>query len=170
MPKGDASELALAGDGLIAARLMSDLILERSRSLMIEDWQDAADILASLRIRLNPPWQSRYAKEALTRANRLFTSGLLMESYRAAIQAEQLALPSAFELSAPGGHLLPYPISVHCPDAPVKAIVRAFGPRSTVVSIISSSAQTVTIRQGDIENSLDVSPNQSSDIRLDEVH
>src|SRR5262249_31164270 len=92
----------LAPDGDLAVRLTADIAAERARSQTIADRQDAADLLESLRgLHARTP-QSRYAVEALAEAERLLAEEQPEAAYRAGIRAEQLSLPAAFDLPAPG--------------------------------------------------------------------
>ena len=146
---GKGSAFATAADGVIAVRLTSDIMRERMRSLLIEDWQDVADLLASLRRRHAASIQSRFAIDGLKEAERLFTSGRISEAYRTGIRAEQIALPAAYDVASPGGRLSPYPIAVRCPDGPVRTTVVACDDRTGVIALRSPVAQTVIVRCGD---------------------
>jgi hypothetical protein len=163
---GASFRFARARDGMIAARLTSDLILERARSVMIEERQDVADLLASLRNRQRQPDQTSYAGNALKEAEKLFESGRSSEAYRTGIRAEQLFLPATFLLTPPGGSLTPYPISVRCPNGEVQAVVEALSDRSATVSVHSDFAQTVTVRFGRISKRVRLSANESIECSL----
>lgn len=153
-----SSGFAAAADGRIAARLTSDILRERWRSLLIEDWQDADDIIGSLKRRLAESAQSRFAVRALAEAERLFAAGRVREAYRAAIRAEQVANPAAFDIEAPGGGLEPYPVQVSCPDGRVRAVVRSCDEKSAVVELSSTVRQTVTVRLGARKTSVTLTP------------
>jgi hypothetical protein len=156
-----------ASAGRFAARLTADIAFERARSLAIEDWQDAADLLSSLRERHAHSDQSRYAKEALEEAERLFSANRPQDAYRAAIRAEQLSLPAASDLPTPGGRLAPYWITVLCPAGPVRAVITTYADRMAVVSIRSAVTQTVTVRWGGFETTAALSPDIPAEITLD---
>jgi hypothetical protein len=143
---------AVAPDGRIAARLTSDILRERWRSHLIGDWQDAKDIIASLKRLHAASTQSRYAAEALAGAERLFSAGRVREAYRAAIRAEQIALPAAYEIGAPGGRLTPYPAEIRCPLGPVRVVIRSWDSKGAAVSIRSVAGQSVTLRLGASRN------------------
>ena len=164
--KADACEFARADDGLIAARLLSDLIRERSRSFLVEDWQDAYDLLASLRVLLKPSSQSDYAKDIFREAARQFEAGRPQEAYRLAIRAEQLAFPTTYDISAPGGRLKPYPIDIRCPVGSVRAVIGSFDRWSTTVTITSRRAQTVRVQFAGEGKLATVSPDSPSTFRF----
>ena len=161
-----AFRLARASDGFIAARLTSDLLLERARSVVIEDWQDTADLLASLDTLHLRSEQSRYSKSILKEAHRLFEIGRPEEAYRTAIRAEQLSLPAAFELPASGGPLTPFPISVESAGGPVRAVIKSFTDRSAIIEVHSRVAQTITIRMGGFEKRAAVLPDETAELVL----
>lgn len=138
--------LAMSADGNIAARLSADLRRERARSLAIEDWQDAADLLQSVHDLHARTTQSSYAAEELRGAEKPFAELQPRESYRAAIRAQQLSLPAAFDIPSPGEHLAPYPISVVCSKGGVRATIISCSEGKAVVSIRSAIAQTVAVK------------------------
>lgn len=159
--------VALATDGKIAVRLVSDLALERARSRAIAEWQDAADILSSLaEIHAKSP-QPRFAEEALERAQEYFKHNLPRDAYTAAIRAEQLAMPSSYHVAAPGGRLAPYWINVDAPAGAVTATITAYDDRTASVTIRSAVAQTVELRRGAAHTKATLSPNVPAEITLD---
>ncbi len=157
---------AAAPDGRIAVRLTSDLLRERWRSILIGDWQDADDIIASLKRSHAASTQSRYAAEALAGAERLFSAGRIREAYRAAIRAEQISLPAAYEIGAPGGRLTPYPVEIRCPQGSVRAEIRSWDSRGGVVSLRSAVGQSVTMRLGASRTTVDLAPGEVKDCAL----
>lgn len=138
--------LRTASGGEIAVRLYPDIVIERLRSLTIEDWQDAADIIASVALRAKSGAGTRYTREALEESRRLFEGGRPCEAYRAAIRAEQLLLPAAFDLPEHGGKLSPYPVTVIAEGGPLRATIGRIGPGSAVVLLRSPVAQRVRVR------------------------
>jgi len=163
---GRPGVLRLSPDRMVAARLTADIILERARSLRIEDWQDAGDIIASVRERGEQQTANHYAQEALEDADRLLNLGRPREAYHAAVRCEQLLLPSSFDLPLPGGQLSPYPVTVRCPEGSVRAVIRTFDDHSAIVSIRSAVAQRVSVRLGDSGKTAEVPPGESMDFSL----
>jgi hypothetical protein len=164
---GKLLPLATAVDGGMAARLSADIALERNRSQAIADWQDAEDIIASLQDLHTRAKQSRYARERLDAARKLLADNRPREAYAAAVQAEQLTLPAAFDVPAPGARLAPYWVTVMCPGGPVRAVITAYTDRTAVVTVRSGVAQTVTVRWGTVETIATLSPNVPAEITLD---
>lgn len=159
--------IALASDGKIALRLVSDLLLERARSRAIADWQDAADILDSLREIHSKTNQPGFAKDALAHAAALFTNDWPREAYTTAIRAEQLTLPSAYSVPSRGGVLAPYDIRIDCPAGPVTATIIAYNDRSATISLRSAVVQTVTVRRSSAQIQAALSPNVPAEVTLD---
>ncbi|HXG24358.1 MAG TPA: hypothetical protein VNJ09_07385, partial [Chthonomonadales bacterium] len=164
---GKPLPLASAADGGVAARLSADIALERARSRAVADWQDAEDILASLRDLHTRARQSRYARERLDAARKLLADNHPREAYAVAIQAEQLTLPASFDVPAPGARLAPYWVTVMCPGGPVRAVITAYADRTAVVTVQSRVAQTVTLRWGPAETTATLSANIPAEITLD---
>lgn len=167
MQDEERGAFALAEDGRIAVRLTADIALERARSRTIQDWQDAADLLDSLRALHAQTPPPRPAQEERAKAERLFAANRPQEAYQAAIRAEQLSLPAAFDLPAPGGRLAPYWVTVQCPSGPVRAVLTAYDDRAVVLTLRSPVAQTVAVRWGRTETSAALSPNVETEISLD---
>jgi hypothetical protein len=163
------ARLALSPDGNIAARLSSDLRRERARSLVIEEWQDAADLLQSVRDFHAHTTQSSYATEALKGAEKLFAELQPRESYRAAIRAEQLSLPAMFDVPSLGARLAPYPISVVCSRGGVRATITSCSEGKAIVSIRSAVAQTVTLKSKTSSATAALSPNVEQQVVIDGV-
>ena len=158
--------LKLASDGEIALRLYPDMIAERLRSLAIEDWQDAADIIASVEVRESRGGGTRYSREALIEAGQLFEKGLVPESYRAAVRAEQLLLPATFDLPEHGGSLSPYPVTVTSKRGPLRAAILSIGDGSAVVSLRSPVAQRVSVRFEGSVKTADMSAGETKELQL----
>jgi hypothetical protein len=164
---GGEGEFLLAADGEVALGLFSDLILERTRSLRIEDAQDAADIISSVRGECARTGRNRLAAEALHAAERLYAGGLVRESYRAAVRAEQLLIPARFDVAPPGGRLSPYPLTVSCPAGPVRAVLVSFGDHSAVLSLVSPVSQDVTVRFGTAVRTAGVSAGRPTELVIE---
>jgi hypothetical protein len=158
----------LAADGSIAVGLTSDIYLERARSIAIEDWQDAADILQSLHDFHSHSLQSLFAREALEEADRLLAERLPQEAYYAAIKAEQLTLPVTYDLPAPGGRLAPYWITILCPAGPVQARITTYSAQEATITVRSEIAQKVTLRWGKLETVAQLSANVPVEISLEQ--
>jgi len=164
---GDAEvDFATAADGRLAARLTADIARERARSRAIQDWQDAADLLASLRDLHARTAQGSPAREALAKAQRLFAANRPQEAYQTAIRAEQLSLPAAFDLPAPGGRLIPYWIMIQCPGGPVRVVLTAYDEHTATLTIRSAVAQTVTVRRGPTQTTATLTPDVPVEITL----
>jgi hypothetical protein len=159
-------ELARAADGQMAARITSDILAERSRSFSIQDWQDAEDILESLKGLHARTEQSLFSREALSQAISLLTARQPQEAYRAAIRAEQLSLPATFDLPAPGGRLVPYWVRVDCPGGPVRATLVTYSQQSAVIRLRSSAAQTVRLQWGESQTTATLSPDVWAEVTL----
>lgn len=157
---------AIASDLKIACRLLADLPLERERSHLVESWRDARDLLDSLRNIHDHSEQSLFARDALEKAEALFEGGTPDESYTAGIRAEQLTLPAAFALPAPGGRLAPYWISLANAKAPVRATITAYSAQAAAVVLRSPVAQRVTVRWGSAETSVNLAANVAAEISL----
>ncbi|MEW6511194.1 MAG: hypothetical protein AB1428_09575 [Bacteroidota bacterium] len=163
---GEGFTLARAADGWIAARLESDLIGERRRSLLIEERQDAVDLIASLKRRHDGTLQSPYAAEALAEAEKLLESGESREAYRAGIKCEQISLPAAYELESPGGRLDPYPVTIRCQDGPVTATITSCDGRTATLMLRSPITQSITARLGGHAMSVILSINEPKELVL----
>lgn len=160
------SGFVAAADGRIAARLTSDIMRERWRSFLIEDWQDAADIIASLKRVHAASAQSRYAADALAGAERLLAAGRIREAYRTAVRAEQISLPAVYEIGVPGGRLTPYPVVIRCQKGPVRAEVRSCDERTAIISLRSAVGQGVTLRLGGFKAAVTLAPDEVKECAL----
>jgi hypothetical protein len=158
--------LAKAADGQMAARLTADILAERRRSFAIQEWQDAKDILESLKALHARTEQSLFAREALQQAQALLTARRPQDAYRAAIRAEQLSLPATFDLPAPGGRLVPYWVRVECPGGPIRATLVAYSKQSAVIRLRSSAAQTVRLQWGESQTTATLSPDVWAEVTL----
>lgn len=158
--------LAKTADGQMAARLTSDILAERSRSFVIQDWRDAEDILESLKGLHVRTEQSLFSREALSQAAALLAARQPQEAYRAAVRAEQLSLPATFDLPAPGGRLVPYWVRVECPGGPVRATLVVYSKDSAVIRLRSGTAQTVRLQWGESQTSATLSPDVWAEVTL----
>jgi hypothetical protein len=165
---GEAIGLGLASDANVAVRLVADIATERARSVAIQDWQDAADLLASLKETHGRSEQSLFAREALEQAQTLFATNQPRAAYTAGIRAEQLSLPAAFDVPSPGTRLAPYWITILCPGGPVRATITAYSARAATVSIKSAVAQEITLRWGMIDTKATLAPNVPAEISLEQ--
>ncbi len=156
----------VASDIKIAARLVADIRMERTRSQSIAAWQDARDLLDSLKETHDKGGQSLFAREALERAETLFTAGRAEDAYNAGIRAEQLTLPASFALPAPGGRLAPYWITILCPNGPVRATITTYSPLAATVILKSPIAQRVTMRWGSLDTTAALTANVPAEITL----
>lgn len=158
--------LRLAADGRLAMRVCADIRRERARSLAIGDRQDAQDIVAALALDAGVAG-SRYAMAALATARDLLAEDRPLDAYRAAVRAEQIRLPAAFEVPAPGARLAPYWVTVACREAPVRASIGAYDDHVASVSLRSEVAQTVTLRWGGAEASARLTPGVTATVTLE---
>ena len=163
---GTSFSLERAADTYVSASLGLDLVLERCRSFAIEDRHDAEDLIASLTSVHLRTAQSTFAREALQNAVQYWTSGHVLEAYVAGIKAEQLSLPSAFQLPAGGGRMSPYWISAFTSGGTVKAVIKAYSDRAAEVTLVSETHQIVRLRWGNVETSVDCAPGISVDVSL----
>ena len=159
--------LRLALDGRPAVEVLADLEAERLRSEAIADRQDAIDLVESLRRIHAAGLQPYFARDALESAENALGARRFRSAYTAGIRAEQLALPAAFDLEAPGGRLAPYWIQVQCPGGPLRAVISAYGERAAIVTLRSASAQTVGLRWGPVSTSAALSPGVPAEVALD---
>jgi hypothetical protein len=159
-------DLSPAEDGRFAVRLAADIALERLRSRMIADWQDAVDLIESVRLFHLAASQTLFSRQALEDAENHLAQNRPQEAYRAAIRAEQLSLPAVFELPKGGGRLAPYWVTVLCPEGPAQATIRVYAETTAVVSIRSAVQQTVTLRWGTSETTATLSPDIAAEISL----
>ncbi|MEP6754805.1 MAG: hypothetical protein ABJA67_04825, partial [Chthonomonadales bacterium] len=167
---GSSFSLERAEDTYAAVDYGLDLILERARSLAIEDRRDAEEILAYLKSYHQRAPQSTFAREALLNANEYLTAGHALEAYVAAVKAEQLSLPASFQLPPGGGRLVPYWINATTAEGPVKITIKSYDADAAEVSIVSATKQTVKLRWDAIETTAECNPGVSVDVSLVRRH
>ncbi len=154
-----AATLALAADGQLAVRVLVDIALERERSVALQDWQDATDLIEAVTKR-HASYRPVAAVAAMVdEARKLMARGSVREAYRAAIRAEQASLPAAFDVPRNGARLAPYDIAVECPLGPVRAVVRDYTDRVARVTIRSERAQVVAVKRAGVRTTATVAPN-----------
>lgn len=158
--------LSDAVDGKPALRLLADIALERARSGVIAEWQDAADLLQSLSERAGHVPPDDAGRQMLVEAKRRFAGLRPQEAYRIGIRAEQLMLPAAWRIPKGGGKLLPYEVTILSPKEEITATLRAFSRESLTISLRSMVAQTVTIRRGSDQTTAALSPNVPAEVTL----
>lgn len=163
-----SASFSVAADVRVAARLLADIQLERGRSRLVAGWQDARDLLDSVRDVHAHTDQSLFAREALQKAEDEFTAGRPADAYFAGIRAEQLTLPASFLLqtSVTGGRLAPYWISILNATGPVRATITTYSAQAATVVLKSHVAQRITLRWGSLETAADLSPNVAAEISL----
>jgi len=151
-----------------AVTVLSDVRLERWRSMAIGDWQDAADIIESLGRRDREPWSNPESSEWLGRARDQLRRGRPRTAYRSAIRAEQLSFPATYAVMAPGADLRPFPVSVSCPTDRVRVAIRALSREAASLTVLSTVKQAIEVRYRGKRVSLDLTPDvpASAEIEL----
>jgi hypothetical protein len=156
----------VASDLKIACRILADLLVDRERSQLVASWRDARDLLDSLHDIHGHSEQSLFAREALEKAEALWTAGAPEDAYTAGVRTEQLTLPASFALPAPGGRLTPYWISLLNAQAPIRATITTYSPQAATVVLRSPVAQRITVRWGALESTASLAANVAAEISL----
>jgi hypothetical protein len=149
---------APAADGMPAVSLVSDLRLERWRSMAVADLQDARDIIESVARGERASRGNSHSAEWLADATRLLKEGRPRSAYSAAIKAEQLQFPCAFAVAEPGARLVPFPIEVLCPGERVHVTITALTPAAVSLIVRATARHRVTLRYRGRTTTVELAP------------
>ncbi|NLI00136.1 MAG: hypothetical protein GX446_11680 [Chthonomonadales bacterium] len=156
-----------AEDGAPALTLGSDIRFERWRSMAVADYQDAADIIASVALRDREPFANEPSSEWLRTARRHLAAGRPRAAYAAAVKAEQLQFPCTFAVADPGADLVPFPIRVDCPDERVLVTVRGLTPQTASLTLSATARHRVTVRYRGSITAVELTPDMPVALDLD---
>lgn len=156
-----------AAVGLRPWRAVMNARLERWRSFAVADWQDATDIIGSLKRQVDSDAMNPHARQRLQLAEAHMRRGRPLEAYRAAIRAEQLMFPCTFIVQPPGGNLTPFPVQVECSDDRVRVVLQAVTAEALSATLLSSMSQRVTVRYAGRSTDVDLTADRPLTLGLE---